>query len=157
MIIAGTGHRPHKLGGYDHGTYMRLVKLAQTALQAQKPDHVISGGALGWDMALAAAANVLSIPYTIAMPFVGQQLRWPEESQLRYERMCELAEKVEIVCNGGYAAWKMQHRNEWMVDHADHMLVLWDGSSGGTGNCMKYIEQKQKPFTNLWKQWEIKA
>ena len=31
----------------------------------------------------------------------------------------------------------MQARNEWMVDQATRLAALWDGSSGGTGNCFQ--------------------
>jgi uncharacterized phage-like protein YoqJ len=49
----------------------------------------------------------------------------------------------------------MQIRNEWMVDNAHIVLALWDGSSGGTGNCIKYANRKSvnKPIINLWSSW----
>ena len=51
-----------------------------------------------------------------------------------------------IVSPGEYAAFKMQVRNEWMVDQlnpaTDLLLAAWDGSPGGTGNCVKYATGK---------------
>lgn len=55
MIVAGTGHRPNKLGGYGDDVFERLVALARTYLWHMEPWHVISGMALGWDQALAQA------------------------------------------------------------------------------------------------------
>lgn len=45
-----------------------------------------------------------------------------------------------IVCKGGYAAWKMQVRNEYIVNNSDSMIAVHDGSKGGTYNCIKYAE-----------------
>jgi len=44
----------------------------------------------------------------------------------------------------------MQTRNIWMVDNCDLVLALWDGSDGGTGNCIKYANKIGKPIVNLW-------
>lgn len=150
MIFAATGHRPNKLGGYGNEAYQQLKYLAQCCFVGERPTKVISGMALGWDQAWADAALGEGIPLIAAIPFVGQENIWPEESKKRYRALLDKAEKVEVVCSGGYAAWKMQERNEWMVDNCDRLVALWDGSSGGTANCVKYAEKVGKPIANLW-------
>lgn len=154
MIICGTGHRPDKLGGYGTAAGVRLVNLAEDWLEENKPDKVISGMALGWDYALAAAAFNLDIPFIAAVPFEGQEWRWPSESQRNFRVLLGVAERVVYVCEPGYAPWKMQKRNEWMVDNSDQVLALWNGSSGGTANCIKYAEKVGKPIINLWSDYE---
>src|SRR3546814_19330873 len=72
---------------------------------------------------------------------------WPAESQRRFHSILERAAAVEIACPGGFAAHKMQTRNEWMVDHADGVVALWDGSTGGTANCVAYADKVGKPVT----------
>lgn len=62
--MAGTGHRPDKLGGYGAGVSSRLVDLARAALLRCRPNEVMSGMALGWDTALALGAIELGIPLT---------------------------------------------------------------------------------------------
>lgn len=151
MIVAGTGHRPDKLGGYDSATTNRLHTLALEYLAFTRPAKVISGMALGWDQALAWAAMDLAIPFIAAVPFEGQQRAWPEVSQLWYDDLIKYADEIVYVCEPGYAAWKMQVRNQWMVDNADFVVALWDGSAGGTGNCIKYCEKVGKPIDNLWR------
>lgn len=151
MIIAGTGHRPDKLGGYSVEVNQKLLKVALDNLEGVT--KVISGMALGWDTALAHAARMKGIPFIAAVPFFGQERMWPKVSQDSYHDMLKAAEDVVYVCDQGYAPWKMQIRNEWMVDHCDMVLALWDGSAGGTGNCMKYVQQKEKPYKNVWNQW----
>ena len=37
----------------------------------------------------------------------------------------------------------MQERNEWMVNNCDVLIAVWDGTSGGTANCVKYAESLQ--------------
>lgn len=153
MNVSGTGHRPNKLGGYDTRTYKRLVDLATATLKLIKPTRVISGMALGWDQALAEAAINLGIPVTAAIPFEGQASQWPKSSQAKYASLLKQCDSSEVVCEGGYAASKMQVRNEWMVDRSDLVLALWDGSHGGTGNCIEYASSVNKPIRNLWASW----
>jgi uncharacterized phage-like protein YoqJ len=47
----------------------------------------------------------------------------------------------------------MQLRNIWMVDHADEVWAFWDGSKGGTANCVKYAERVNKPVRNLFTEY----
>jgi uncharacterized phage-like protein YoqJ len=153
MRVAGTGHRPDKLGGYSKSVKAKLEVLALDWLTVHKPSLVISGMALGWDQALAVAALECKIPLLAAVPFEGQELAWPQSSQEEYQELLKLASEIRVVSPGGYAAYKMQRRNEWMIDHCDYVLALWDGSSGGTANCIKYAKQQIKTIENLWNQW----
>jgi uncharacterized phage-like protein YoqJ len=115
-----------------------------------RPKKVITGMALGWDTALAEAAIKLHIPYIAAIPFVGQESRWQPAQQDHYFDLLAAAEDVVVVCEGDYAPWKMQRRNEWMVDHSDLVLALWDRSPGGTANCIRYAEERGKTWLNFW-------
>jgi uncharacterized phage-like protein YoqJ len=153
MIICGTGHRPDKLGGYSPEVFGKLERTAYSWLHSHMPDTVISGGALGWDQALAAAAMNHGIDYVLALPFPGFEDRWPTASKTFLHSLMYRASKVEFVSQGPYAGYKMQVRNEWMVDHADKVLALWDGSTGGTFNCVSYAKKKNKPIINLWEEW----
>lgn len=155
-VIAGTGHRPDKLSdGYAESGHARLVSLARWALEKYKPTLVISGMALGWDQALAEAAVSYGIPFEAAVPFLGQENRWPRESIERYQRLLSQARKVTVVSEGGYSARKMQRRNEYMSDRADALLALWNGSDGGTANCIQYTREKHPmiPVLNVWDEW----
>lgn len=152
MILAGTGHRPNKLGGYSPEVFARLVSLAEAALIKYQPTQVISGMALGWDQALAQASINLHIPLLAAVPFLGQESQWPEQSQAVYRTLLAQA-AVHIVSPGGYVPRKMQVRNEWMVDLSTDVLALWNGSSGGTGNAIQYARKQGKPIINLWSSW----
>lgn len=150
MIVCGTGHRPDKLGGYSKSVFEDLVSLASWWLVRNEIGHVISGMALGWDQALAVAAIRHGIPVAAYIPFEGQESRWPEASQTYYRKILKKCHRIHIVCSGGYSAAAMQTRNERMVDDSDVVLALWDGSSGGTGNCVRYAVRKKARIVNLW-------
>jgi uncharacterized phage-like protein YoqJ len=49
------------------------------------------------------------------------------------------AQEIVICSEDGYSARKMQIRNERMVHDADVHLAVWDGTSGGTSNCVNYM------------------
>lgn len=163
MIVAATGHRPNKLGGYAlmHERSVRAMALA--GLYETRPKWVISGMALGWDLAVAEAAHTLGIPYTAAIPFRGQDRMWPEQSQDRYNRVLKHASEVKIVTHfdpldaltAADVSAAMQRRNVWMVNNADLVLALWDGSKGGTGNCVRFATQAGVPVLNLWESFWI--
>lgn len=134
-----------------------LFAVAVRQLRELKPDVVISGGALGWDTALALAAIKLGIPLVMAIPFPGQAEAWAEESQVRWEKL--LAHAAFVVCTGSQELADtdiqsaMQWRNEWMVDRATKVLACWDGSTGGTGNCVRDAREQNVAIHNCYSAW----
>lgn len=152
VVITTTGHRPDKLGKeYDHkGQYSDAIREAfRSFLKAalgKGQVEVITGMALGVDTIFAEVAIELGIKITAAIPFIGQERMWPKKSQEHYHEILSnpLVTKV-IVSEGGYAAWKLQRRNEWMINHCTHLIVIWNGDeSGGTYNCLKYAKGNLK-------------
>lgn len=153
--IAVTGHRPEKVGGHGITARRALGAFAAEQLRLLAPDYVITGMALGWDQAIAAGCVLLGIPFTAAVPFEGQERRWPPEAQERYHRLLSFAGQRVVVCDEFTPAVRaLQKRNEWMVDHAEEVIALWDGSFGGTHNCITYARKKGVPVTNLWDRWQ---
>lgn len=154
MIVAATGHRPEKLGGYGMTVQANLFRLARGWLETAKPKAVISGMALGWDTAVARAALDAGVLLTCAIPFAGQASRWQPEDRAEYFRILRTAYCVHYVSEPGYSAAKMMLRNRWMVDAADAVVALWDGTDGGTANCVRYARSKGLEPVNLWQRWE---
>ena len=37
---------------------------------------------------------------------------------------------------------QMQLRNIWMVDRSQYIIGVWDGTEGGTANCIEYAKKK---------------
>lgn len=151
MIVAFTGHRPDKLGGYNlpNETYLKVCREIDKTLKELKPEKVITGMALGVDQWAAMIAYKLHIPYLAAIPFEGQEKAWPEASQKTYKLLRKLATEEVIVSLGGYSIDKMQTRNIWMVDHCDKLIAIWDGTKGGTGNCVDYAKSINKDIYRI--------
>lgn len=154
MIIAATGHRPEKLGGYTWQVRAKLMQVATEYLAFQpRVSEVISGMALGWDMAVAHAALNLGLPFVAAVPFPGQERRWPAETQAYYRKLLDRAAQV-VTVSPAYSDIAFQERNEWMVDYSHRIVALYDGSPGGTRNCVVYARAKGRTIDNLWKDFQ---
>lgn len=156
MILAGTGHRPQRLGGHSKDVLRALIALADSYLEENPPDLVISGVALGWDTALAIAAIRRKIPTKGYVPFEGQDNRWPAEDRQRYRKILSKCVSTVYATPHGYSPRAMQRRNELMVDDSDCVLALWDGvEQGGTWNCIRYAREQGRSIVNLWEKWEV--
>jgi len=154
MILAVTGHRPQKLGGYGRPALERLYKVALQELSVPGPTKVLTGMALGWDTAVALACFKLDLPYVACVPCEGQEKLWPAESQERYKKLLAGAEEAIMVSEGPYHPNCMMDRNIYMVDHCEKLVAMWDGKeSGGTWNCIEYARTKV-PIVNLYKEWK---
>lgn len=156
MKICVTGHRPDKLFGYDLNDkrWIKLKDIFKQILVEAKCTEAISGMALGTDMVFALAVLELKdegyqIKLHCAIPFRGQSNRWARESRFLYDSILELADKVTLVSDDEYRPWLMQKRNEFMVDEADKVIAVWNGSSGGTKNCIDYAIKSGKEIIRI--------
>jgi uncharacterized phage-like protein YoqJ len=157
VILAGTGHR--NIGGsYGANPLSRaVVRRMGEELDSLQPSRVISGMALGVDQWLAELAIERAIPLTAALPFSGQEWRWPRESQERYRRLLGRASAVHIVHqltdfernHKPAVAKAMYGRNSWMVNNCDVLLAVWDGSDGGTANCVRYAQRVGREIVRI--------
>lgn len=152
MKMAITGHRPHKLGN-DYQLQSELIanikRIIQTQIDTYMPETLITGMALGIDTLFAMMAVENNIPFIAAIPFKGQDSMWPTASKKTYLYLLNQAKEVVVVSEGNFSPEKMQKRNEWMVDNCDLLIAVWDGSSGGTANCMKYAVGEGKQIIRI--------
>lgn len=172
MKIAFTGHRPNKLGNdYDLKSLL-IARIKHKIIDHLNELHdtlpiFITGMALGIDTLAAKIAIESKIPFIAAIPFIGQDSKWLNKSQEEYCNLLSQAQSIYLVDAGEYLTYqqyllkrseyqglgkihlqyspaKMQKRNEWMVDQCDILIAVWDGTSGGTANCVKYAEEKKQ-------------
>lgn len=146
MKIGHTGMRPNKLFGYDSshlGYDLIKIKLREIYHKLQ-PTEIISGMALGFDTLVAELALEMSLPLICAIPCDHQDKLWRQKDREKYHQILQQASEIINVAPGFYEEWKMQRRNIFMVNRSDHMIILWNGSSGGTKNCVEYIKQINK-------------
>ncbi len=150
-IVSFTGHRSNKIGGYNlpNPTYIKICQALEKTLLELKPEKAITGMAQGFDQYAAIVCYKLKIPFIAAIPFLGQESQWPEKSQKMYHRILKYATDIIIVSPGSYSPAKMQIRNQFMTDKADTIIACWDGTPGGTKNCLDYAKSNNKPIIRI--------
>ena len=152
-VISVTGHRPNKLYGYDVADwrYTKLKNDLRVLLVHNHCTEAITGMAMGVDMIFAIAVLELQkegydIKLHCAIPCQNHDAMWSDETKDLYHRILKRADKVVLVSDIPYQPWVMQKRNEYMVNLADMVIAVWDGSKGGTSNCVKYAKKVGKPL-----------
>lgn len=138
MIVSITGHRPDKINNLE------WVKASIAKFFSEKtPEKVIVGMARGVDLIAGEIALDMGIPVVAAKPWLGHY--FPDSA---YKRVWENGEQVIVHDSQAYPGpWVYHKRNEWMVDHADEVLAVWDGTKGGTAACVAYA---QKVGKKIW-------
>lgn len=161
MIIGVTGPRPGKPWSFPYGeskakqliTSWLLHQLADVC-----PDKARTGMALGVDQWFAELCIKLDIPFVADVPFEGQELAWPLESQQKYWEIRDKACDVVIVSERPVRMTnyeiteRMFKRNEHIVNNCDLLLAVWNGARGGTANCVNYARQVDREIRRL-KEW----
>lgn len=178
MNICFTGHRPNKLGGYDINSEKNLIvakELIRSLIDIieqskDKEFHFICGGAIGFDQIAFHVCNYISkksnkfkdkkFTTEIAIPFEKQYMKWNRKDVDFYLNQLNQADKITHVDTlddynksngnkGEYHPYKMQLRNMYMVDNSDVIIACWDGSKGGTCNCVEYASSLKKRIIRL--------
>ena len=170
-----TGHRPELLGGYDWNTEVNqkiLLRLHEHAIAfisnnlQYKNFRVYFGGALGIDqMAFVVWKQIrdeyaiwdLNVKLFLAIPFKQYDSKWLSQiDKDRFKYQIEDADEVIYVdtevgyeCKhvsvGEYHSSKNHIRNNYMVDHSDVIIAVWNGQKdGGTASCVRYAKRKNK-------------
>lgn len=145
MILGVSGHR--EIGNevsIKNAEYIRVEVEAEKIITQLNPTKIISGMALGFDTLIVDLCLKLNIPYIAAVPFRGQEKGWSKEIQKKYFNLLEKAQETIIICEGDYAPWKFQRRNEYIVDNCNEMLFYLLENKGGTFNCYNYAEKQKK-------------
>ena len=156
MKICVTGYRPDKLYGYklSDPKYVKLKERFKELLIQNNCTEAITGMALGADMVFAIAVLELkkqgcNIKLHCAIPCRNHSCKWTKTYQDLYNYILNKADIIKLVTDEDYKPWLMQKRNEYMVDLADKVIAVWDGSKGGTYNCVKYAEKKGKEIIGI--------
>jgi uncharacterized phage-like protein YoqJ len=157
-VMCFTGHRPTQLGGYRGPEAERIQNnlfghLARVVERAARAGFVtfISGGAQGTDQIGAEAVinrrknpEFAHIKLVVARPYPTQFKVWPDYARERFFAIIREADVVVDVSPDPHANWKLQVRNQWMVNYSELVVGVWNGSKGGTWNCLQYAKKKRK-------------
>lgn len=110
--------------------------------------------ALGVDTVFALATlelRDLGLPIELecAIPCRNHSSKWFDNSVKVYNAILEQADYETLVSDCEYNNNVMQIRNVYMVDNCDVLIAVWDGTSGGTANCVKYAESIGKRIIRI--------
>lgn len=153
-----TGHRPGKIFSYDPSDnkemLFKLRDLIVKYIEEHQVDTFITGMALGIDQWAARIVLKLKEKYphiklVAAVPCANHCGKWPESSQRDWKAIIDKCDTVHYVSEEPYTSWCMQKRNEWMVDNSKFVIGAWDGTKGGTGNCINYAKKKGSNIVQL--------
>lgn len=152
---AFTGHRPQSLPfGFDE-TDMRCVRLKQILknqiiriIREEGVTYFITGMARGIDQFAAEIVLKLKQSYPeikleCAVPCRTQPVKWEKTARERYQSLLAKCDR-KTVLQEKYTKDCMQKRNRYMVDHAEVLLAVWDGTPGGTGSTVRYATEQRK-------------
>ena len=155
---AFTGHRPQNLPFGFNEEDERCINLKKTLreqiinlIENEGITHFISGMAIGVDMyaaeiVLGLKASYPGITLESAIPCESQAAKWSEALRDRYFDIASKCDK-ETLIQTHYTPDCMDKRNRYMVDHADVLIAVWDGSPSGTGKTVRYAHQQGKSVT----------
>jgi uncharacterized phage-like protein YoqJ len=132
------GHALHQ------DSYLRQVEWKPTVDYHTLTHLAVSGVALGVDQDFCGVCARLSpeLPYVAVVPFPGQEERWPKPSQTVYRAVLDHAVGVVHVSktqprDDDEAKRMMGERNDWICCVVDELVAVFDGSFGGTANCVR--------------------
>ena len=164
-IAMVTGHRlGKKLGGEfkQDNQYIRAIESELEKevcyLYSKGYRHFVTGMSHGVDLAYGKVILKLKEEYPdikleCAIPCLEHTAKWnhmPDVLEL-YNKILSGADKITYVTRKTFNEDPscMQRRNEYMVDISDYCTAVWDGSSGGTGNCVAYAQKKPGMQINI--------
>lgn len=152
-----SGHRPKYFGSYDlqDEVYRPLIDRVDKEVDYMIENGVntfLSGGALGIDMVAFWVVekkkkenpdirNILCLPYCIQGDNWSKKDRdWLSRMKSRADEviMVDELDKYRVGKSGKYSSFKLQKRNEYMVDNSEYMIAVWNGKPSGTKNCIDY-------------------
>jgi uncharacterized phage-like protein YoqJ len=175
QVACFTGHRPQAkcMFGFNlkderyQPLYRELTKTIELCINKEGITRFISGGALGIDQIAFWLVHKLKEKYPnikniVAVPFKNQDKVWTEEQKYWYKKVLEKADEIVFVDEldnfkykddsvpiGDYSRDKMQKRNEWMCNNSRIVIAVFDGSKGGTNNCVYYARRSGKSIFKL--------
>lgn len=163
QACAFTGHRPYRLGlGKDVLAKGRLIEALMReihGLNFKGVKRFYTGMAQGVDLWCAQIVLELSktapfIELIAALPFPGQERRWPAQAREQYHRLLNGCSRV-VDCSSdviksieGSLSDAYLNRNRYMVDNAQFLLAVYDPNGAhlrsGTGQTVRYAQSKRR-------------
>ncbi len=136
--IAFTGHR--------HLQFKEVVSVLGSIHQ-KYPDAIwITGGAIGLDSHSAEYARIHNIPLWLILPFPPKviTLKWNQSQRSMLDAHIKYCARLSVLAPA-YKVSGYQDRNVRMVELSTRLCAFFDGSPGGTANCVRYARSIGHP------------
>ncbi|MCL1884643.1 MAG: DUF1273 domain-containing protein [Defluviitaleaceae bacterium] len=155
-----TGHRPARFPfGYDENDE-RCVKIK--AVLAEQIALLVADGVTIFYSGMALAVDQWAAEIVLDMkklhhnllliairPCETQADRWSEAQRERHRDTLALCDEV-ITLHPKYKPGCMHERNRFLVDHAGHLLAVYDGdASGGTAYTVRYARKQGRRISAI--------
>jgi ribonuclease HI/uncharacterized phage-like protein YoqJ len=147
-----TGLRPPDLGGYEENLVVASVRRRLVEVLAAKfamhPDLMVTTGlGLGAEQLAAESAREAGVPYVAVLAFKEQDRIWPASSRARFALL--LAGATDVIVLDGRAPSDKQtagralaRRDDWLGDHADEAVVVWDDKDEAVGRIVRALRKR---------------
>ena len=83
------------------------------------------------------------------VPCPEQADRWPEADRIRYRALLDRCSRIHMV-EPAYGPGCMLRRNRAMIQKADRLISVYDGTGGGTGATVAYAKRLGLPVWAIW-------
>ena len=156
MICAFTGHRPQRLpwGGDEQDPRCQALKtLLDAAIQQAAErgcDTFLCGMARGCDTYFAEAVLARGLRLEAMVPCPEQADSWQEADRKRYHALLLRCAAIHVL-ETAYSEGCMVRRNRAMVDRADLLITVFDGSPGGTAATVRYAGKQGVELLPIWR------
>lgn len=149
-----TGHRPEKLTLSENEVKVFLKKAIDNAIDDGYVTF-ITGMARGVDIwaaeiVLEKKRNNPALHLICAVPHPKFEKGRGFLEERQYARIAQNADYVTTICDRYFRSC-YQKRNEWMVDHSNLVIAIWNGSPSGTKNTIDYANRKKIKVINALK------
>lgn len=147
--VAFTGHRTYT-DEADARLRERVERLAEEGFR-----HFLTGMAEGFDLAAAEAVLAVRQMWPVRLicvvPFPGQAKSFSTQNKERYRAILQKADEV-ITTTSTYHSGCFLRRNDFLVEHAAHVVAYYDGEpKGGTHYTVKRARKSGLRVENLYR------
>lgn len=140
--ISFTGHR--------HLKYKDVVSHLESIHRDHPNASWIVGGAVGLDSHAAEFAMSHGIKFSLILPFPSPVMTkfWSPAQRDVLARSVKQCSHLSVLAPA-YDKAGYQARNVRMVDMSDMLVAFFDGSPGGTANCVRYAQSVNKSIVRF--------
>lgn len=150
-----TGYKPIEMGIFKSNDpkiefVKETIKRRLISFMEEGLEWVLLSGQMGVELWTAQVVLDLKeeesdLKLGILPPFENQQERWPEDIQTIYEEVTMLADFFQPIYKKGYdGPYQFRAKDQFLVEHSDASLVLFDEETDGSPKYFLKIAKKKQ-------------